>query len=57
MEVTHGILRATYQISKEMGLENWIFVLEPSLVRFVITSYSIHYTKLYENSIGRKTIG
>ncbi len=35
IEVTHGILRATYQISKEMGLENWIFVLEPSLVRLL----------------------
>ncbi len=33
--VTKGLIRQVYQTSRNLGIDNWIFVCEPSLVRFL----------------------
>ncbi|MBN1599466.1 MAG: GNAT family N-acetyltransferase [Bacteroidales bacterium] len=33
--VLKGLIRAVYQTSRKIGVDNWIFVSEPSLVRFL----------------------
>jgi N-acyl-L-homoserine lactone synthetase len=33
--VLKGIFRAAYQVSRRLGVENWIFVSEPSMIRFM----------------------
>ncbi len=35
MNVTRGLLRAVYQISRNLGIENWTIVIEPSLMRLL----------------------
>jgi N-acyl-L-homoserine lactone synthetase len=35
MDVTKGLLRAVYQTSRQMGIENWTIVIEPSLMRLL----------------------
>jgi N-acyl-L-homoserine lactone synthetase len=44
--VVKGLLRKVYQTSRSLGIENWIFVLEPSLIRFLAR------TKFYVDPIG-----
>jgi N-acyl-L-homoserine lactone synthetase len=33
--VSRGIIRHVYQTSRKLGIDNWIFVCEPSLIRFL----------------------
>lgn len=33
--VLKGIFRAIYQTSRQLGLEHWVFVSEPSMIRFM----------------------
>lgn len=33
--VLKGLFRAVYQTSRQLGLEHWIFVSEPSMIRFM----------------------
>jgi N-acyl-L-homoserine lactone synthetase len=33
--ITRGLLRAVYQTSVKIGIENWIFMIEPSLLRLL----------------------
>ena len=58
LEDIPGVEVVSYACNGEEGLRK-VFDLKPDLITldFVITSYSIHYTKLYENFSNSGSIG